>query len=188
MIRKFWLVSLLISGSAALSLLIEPAAWGARAVDDEPCGGFSWNVSHERALFTEAAKTEKAGGEKGTAPLITPDHLYDLTLTPQSQVHFPVPPGKKPSSENAFGGLARLRLKTAGLYRISVDRPFWVDVVAGDELIHSVDFQGAAGCTAPHKVVQFMLPASRELVLQISGLPVEHAHVTITTAPAAQAQ
>jgi hypothetical protein len=183
MIRKSLLVTLLISGTAATPA----SSWAARS-DDDPCGEFSWNVTHERALFTETAKSEKAGGEKGTAPLIAPDHLYNLTLTHQSQVHFPVPPGKKPSSEDAFGGLARLRLKAAGLYRISVDRPFWVDVVAGDELIHSVDFQGAAGCTAPHKVVQFMLPASRELVLQISGLPVEHAYVTITTTPALQRQ
>jgi hypothetical protein len=53
-------------------------------------------------------------------------------------------------------------------------------------MLHSTDYQGAAGCNAPHKVVQFLLPAAQDLVLQVSGMPSVHARLTVTFAPAAQ--
>jgi hypothetical protein len=80
-------------------------------------------------------------------------------------------------------GLVRLRLATAGLYRISGDQPFWIDVVAGGELAQSTSYQGAAGCNAPHKIVQFTLPAGQVLVLQVSGSGSAHARLAVTAAP-----
>jgi len=157
----------------------------ARAADD-PCSGFGWKVTHERGLFAGKPKSEKAGAELTSAPVIAPDHLYDLALTSQDQVHFSVPPGKKPKGEGAYAGLVRLKVPKAGLYRISVDQPFWIDVVSGAELVRSNDFQGAAGCNAPHKIVLFQLPAEQDLVLQVSGLPSAKARLTVSAAPAEQ--
>jgi hypothetical protein len=152
---------------------------------DDPCGGFSWNVTHERSLFAGKARSEKAGSELANAPAIGTDHLYELALTAQDQVHFRTPPGKQLKPDGAHAGLVRLKVAKAGLYRISVDQPFWIDVVSGDELVHSTDFQGVAGCKAPHKIVQFLLPASQDLVLQVSGLPSAQARLAVTFAPAA---
>jgi hypothetical protein len=157
----------------------------ARAADD-PCSGFGWKVTHERGLFAGKPKSEKAGADLSGAPAIAPEHLYELLLTSQDQVHFSVPPGKKPKGEGAYAGLVRLKVSKAGLYRISVDQPFWIDVVSGAELVRSNDFQGAAGCSAPHKIVLFDLPAAQDLVLQVSGLPSAKARLTVTAAPAGQ--
>jgi hypothetical protein len=153
---------------------------------DDPCAGFSWNVAHERSLFAGKARSAKAGTEVTNAPAISPDSLYELALAAQTQVHFRVPPGKGPKSDDAHAGLVHLRVPKAGLYRISVDQPFWIDVVLGEELVRSTDYQGAAGCNAPHKIVQFLLPAAQDLVLQVSGMPSSLARLTVTFAPSAQ--
>ena len=157
-------------------------AWAARS-SDEACAGFGWDVSHERALFGTAARAAKAGASARAAPRVTPNQLYDLTLAPQDNVRFVVTPERHWGSDDSFGGLVRLRVKTAGIYRINLGQPAWLDVVSGRELIHPRDFQGAAGCTAPNKIVEFELPAGRELTLQFSGLNSRHARVAVTAAP-----
>jgi hypothetical protein len=178
------------NGWAPAALLVLSASGllsggGPAVAADDPCGGFSWNVTHERGLFAGKATSEKAGADVPGAPAIATDHLYELALTTQDQVHFRAPPGKKPKSDGAYAGLVRLKVSKAGLYRISVDQPFWIDVISGEELVHSTDFQGAAGCNAPHKIVQFLLPAAQDLVVQVSGLPSARARLAVTFAPAA---
>jgi hypothetical protein len=167
----------------AVALVLLLGGGGASMAADDPCTGFSWNVAHERSLFAGKAKTQKAGAELSSAPSVTADHLYELALTAQDQVHFQAPPGKAPKTGGTYAGLVRLKVPTQGLYRISVDQPFWIDVVSGVELVHSTDYQGSAGCSAPHKIVQFVLPANQDLVLQVSGMPSPKARLTITSAP-----
>jgi hypothetical protein len=164
----------------ALTLMLLASA---ASLADDPCSGFSWNVTHERAVFSSTALNAKAGADAASAPAITANHLYDLTLAPQSQVHFQVPPGKPSKVDSPYAGLLHLKLKTQGLYRISADQPFWIDVVGGEELIRSESFQGAAGCNAPHKIVQFTLPAGQELTVQVSGAGSAHARIAVTPAP-----
>jgi len=61
-----------------------------------------------------------------------------------------------------------------------LDQPFWIDVVAGSQLLTSKDFQGVPGCNAPHKIVEFDLPATSDLVLQISGASAAVLRLTLT--------
>jgi hypothetical protein len=68
------------------------------------------------------------------------------------------------------------------MYRVSVDQPAWVDAVVDGKSINSKEFQGQRGCSTPHKVVEFELPASANLVLQISNAS-DAARVTLTRAP-----
>ena len=178
MMLRHSLPILLLAWTAAPTL----PAWAARS-SDEACAGFSWDVSRERALFGTAARAETAGASARGAPLVTPDQLYDLTLAPQGKVHFVVAPERHWGTQDSFAGLIRLRVRTAGVYRITLGQPAWLDVVSGREIIHPRDFQGAAGCTAPNKIVEFELPAGRELTLQLSGLNSRHARVAITERP-----
>jgi hypothetical protein len=152
---------------------------------DDPCAAFGWNVARERALFATAAQRMAAGKDAPAAPRISTDRLYDLTLVAQDQVHFGVaPPGKQPRCESAFAGVVRLRLSAPGLYRFSLDQAAWIDVVAADQPIAAEDFQGRSGCQAPHKIVQFVLPAGRDLVLQLSGAQGPLVRLAVTLAPA----
>jgi hypothetical protein len=80
----------------------------------------------------------------------------------------------------APGRLYQLQLQQAGVYRVSLDQGAWIDIVADGRMIGSGDFQGRPGCTAPHKIVQFLLPAGQELLLQFSAAVAPVLRVAIT--------
>lgn len=152
--------------------------------DEDPCAGFSWNVAQERALFASAPQSVTAAvtaaRDAPSAALLAPGRLYQLQLAPQRQVRMRLPPGKKTQSEGGYAGLARLQLTQAGAYRVSLDQGAWIDIVADGQMIGSSDFQGRPGCTAPHKIVLFLLPAGHELLLQVSAASGPMLRVAIT--------
>ena len=163
-------------------------AAGVTWADDDPCAGFAWDVSGEQALFATWPQAAFAGEDAVSAPLLAADHLYELALVPQEQVKFAAPPGKKARVDGASAGLARLHLASAGDYRISIDRPFWIDVVADQQVIAAADFQGRPGCQKPHKIVLYSLPGGQDLVLQLSGAVGTRARLTITRVAASPAK
>jgi hypothetical protein len=148
----------------------------------DPCASFSWNVSHERAVFGELPQRINAGSSAEGAPALTAGHLYELALLPQSQARFAIAPGKSPSAES-HAGIATFRVSSAGVYRIALDQPVWVDVVTNGAAIRSRDFQGRAGCNAPHKIVEFVFPADTPLTLQFSGAGGSTVRVAVLQAP-----
>lgn len=146
----------------------------------DPCAAFSWNVVHERQLFAGHPSAATTGTTAAAAPQLAPDRLYELQLNPVAQVQFAAPPGKSKGGNGPNAGLTRVRVPTAGLWRIALDQAAWIDVVANGQPIASVDYQGQSGCHAPHKIVQFELPANQELVIQLSGTPEAQLHLTLT--------
>ena len=165
----------------AVALLLPLAARAADAAD--PCAAFTWDVRHERALFGGTPQALAAGTTAANAPALSPDTLYQLQLSALSQVTLAVPAGRHASSPSAYAGLATLTLAQAGPYRISLDVPIWVDVIAGGNAIRSQDFQGRPGCNAPHKVVTFVLPAATRLTLQFSGDSAKTVKVAVSRSP-----
>jgi hypothetical protein len=160
----------------------------ASALAQDPCAKFSWDIAHEHALFATSAQSLTAGHDVQSAPLLASNRLYELQLGAQSQVSMALPSGKKSIPDGAFAGLAQLRMTQAGTYRVSMDQPAWIDVVADGKMIDSADAQGRAGCAAPHKIVQYSLPAARELVLQFSAAANPRVRLTITRVEAAPTQ
>jgi len=53
----------------------------------------------------------------------------------------------------------------------------------GEQRVKSANFQGARGCERPHKIVEFDLPAGKDLTLQLGGAPDPSVLVAITRAP-----
>jgi hypothetical protein len=148
--------------------------------DEDPCAGFSGNVTPERALFAGAAQPAAAARDVASAQPLVPGRLYQLQLAPQGQVSMRLAPGKKTQLDGAYAGLARLQLQQAGSYRVSMDQGAWIDVVADGQMINSSNFQSRPGCTAPHKIVQFLLPAGHELLLQFSAATAPVLRVAVT--------
>jgi hypothetical protein len=135
----------------------------------DPCSSFTWDVRDERTLFASAASPAAAGVDSASAPLLDTGHLYVLQLQPASRVRFAATPGRKAPAGGPYAGLASVRIAAPGAYRISVNAPFWIDVVADGGLMAAKGFQGAAGCDAPHKIVSFDFPVARQVTLQFSG-------------------
>lgn len=179
-----WAAALLSLGLGALGPFGAAAALGAQAAFGETgsCTGLRWNVAREHALFQGAGERTVAGRDSRSAPIVRPDRLYDLALAPQQEVRFVLHPEKRSITDGAYAGLARLHVAAGGLYRISIDKPFWVDVIANGQMVESRDFAGLPGCGPPRKIVVYELP-SGNLVLQLSGAISTRVRVTLTRVP-----
>jgi hypothetical protein len=162
-------------------LLLVPAF--VTAGPGDPCTAFTWEVAHERTLFAATPQLLAAAAAPDGAPLLKPERLYQLQLIAQAQVAFAAPPGKRHPSAEGYGGLVAMTLEQPGLYRVSLDQPAWVDVVAGGSVIAARDFQGRAGCNAPHKIVEFVLPAGVALTLQLSAATAPAVKIAVSRAP-----
>ena len=169
---------------ALCSALLVGAACAAPTPAADPCSGFKWDVDKERALFSGQSTTLAAGKDIAAAPVVGADRLYQLQLTPQTDVTFALPPGKKMLTDGAYAGLAKLNLDVAGNYRVSVDVPLWIDVAVDGKLAATRDFQGQQGCDAPHKVVEFDLSGAKNYVLQLSASAQASGRGTVSQAPA----
>jgi hypothetical protein len=167
----------------SLVLIALAGAGGPAAFAADPCSGFKWDVSKEHALFGGRSVALAAGKDEATAPTIGTDRLYQLQLIPQSEVAFALAPGKKMLAEGAYAGVAKLELDAPGNYRVSLDVPFWIDVVANGKLAATRDFQGQPSCDAPHKIVEFDLSGAQRFVLQMSGSAKTTVRLTVTKAP-----
>lgn len=152
-----------------LSLGCAVLATAALADDAGGCSHFSWDVSHELKVMKQTAAPLTAATKPDQAPAIQIDKLYELKLAAQSAVTYSIKPAKPASSDSAQGGLVRFHVDKAGLYRVSITSGHWIDVVDGEQLVKSKDFSGSHDCPRPHKIVEFELPANKDLVLQFSG-------------------
>jgi hypothetical protein len=170
---------LLTSLATVMALSLPSAVLAADAAD--ACAGFTWSVQHERLLFGGSAQPLAAGADAAGAPAVVPDRLYQLRLQPQDSVHYAVPPERQHPVPGPHGGLVAVTVEQPGRYWIALDQSAWVDVISGNGAIRSGNFQGQAGCNAPHKIVEFTLPAQARLLLQFSGAG-EQLRVTITRA------
>lgn len=164
-------VSFLVSGS--------PAA----ADVPDPCASYSWDVSQERALFAAQAVTLQTGNDAKLAPTLMANRLYALKLAPQPSVSFMVPPSKKVPIAGGFAGVFVLQVSASGVYRISGDSAFWVDVIAAGKLLETKDYQRQKGCNSPHKILEFELPAGVPILLELSSASSADVRVSITAAP-----
>ncbi|HTT03700.1 MAG TPA: hypothetical protein VMF64_00285 [Steroidobacteraceae bacterium] len=158
---------------------------GARA--HQGCHDFAWDVRRERTLFAGQAHSVQGGTSAADTPTVHADRLYEVQLAPQPQVKYVTTPGKVMLSDGAYGGMVKFTVARSGSYRVSLDAPFWIDVVADGKLLGTQDFSGQRGCANPRKIVIFQMPAGQPLWLQISGARRAQAQLTLTAAPRNQA-
>ena len=164
-----------LQGRAAAAAPAAPAA--------DACAAFKWNVAKEHALFSGQSSALSLGKDAASAPMIETDRLYTLSLAPQSQVAFALAPGKRMISDGAYAGIATFRIDTPGAYRVSVDVPFWIDIIVNGKLVATKDFTGQQGCDSPRKIVEYDLIAAPSLILQVSGATKATVRLTVTQSP-----
>lgn len=157
---------------------------GAQAWAQAPaCRDFAWDVHQERALFAGQAQAVQGGTTADATPTVRTDRFYAVQLAPQPQVKFVTPPGKVMLADGAYAGMVKFRVPRSGSYRVSLDAPFWIDIVADGKLLATQDFSGSR-CVGPHKIVIFNMPAGQDLWLQISGAHSAQAHFSVTAGSA----
>jgi hypothetical protein len=153
----------------------------ASAADVDACTGFKWDVSRELAVMKQTPQAITAAVKRGAdLPLLSVGTLYSLKLADQTAVAFAAEPGNRHVATGAQAGLVRFRVAKAGHYRVSITSGHWIDVLDGVRAVPSVDFQGHVGCERPSKIVEFDLPAGRDLTLQFSGSNDAEVFVAIT--------
>jgi molybdate transport system substrate-binding protein len=153
------------------------------ALKTDACSGFTWDISRVRAVLSETAQPLIAAVRPDKdLPQIEPERPYEVKLADQNGVTFVVKPGKAASADDPHAGLVRFRVERAGRYRISISSGHWIDIVEGTQVISSTDFQGQHGCERPHKIVEYELPARRNLTIQLSGSPDAQVTVVVTAA------
>jgi hypothetical protein len=157
------------------------SASGYAASDTDVCAGYKWDVSKERSLFASAARPLAAGASAGTGAAIEPNRLYALELKPAGEVTFPVPPGKSPPHDGMYAGVLTLEAPP-GKYRVSIDQAAWVDIVSGGRLLAPADYEGVHDCSAPRKIVVFVLDGRHAWTLQLSAA--DQAAVRLSVTPA----
>jgi hypothetical protein len=174
---------LLKIGGLACALIVGlvPAVAAARPMTSA-CPEYPWHVSREVALFAGASTRIYASVSAARAPIIRTDHLYAVRLAPEPRVRFVLPPGRAKRMSGDRAGLLRISVPAAGLYRISLDERFWIDVVAEGRLLPATEFHGSPHCAGPHKMVEFALPRGTSL-LQLSGYHADGVRLTVTAAP-----
>ncbi len=92
-------------------------------------------------------------------------------------------PAKKALADGAYAGMVKLHIPSAGRYRVSMSDGFWIDVITAGKFAPTDDFTGSRECRAPHKIVQYPLPAGNDLVLQFSNATSPSVKVTVTAVP-----
>lgn len=155
-------------------------AFGGIALAADPCQAFKWDVAREVQLFATTGTALAVAASPADAPSIATGQLYALTLLPQESVRYDAPPTKRMLDDGAFGGVLKLRVPTAGAYRVAIDSGFWLDVVRDGKPLDSVDFNGSSECAGPRKIVVYDLPAGTELTLQLAAASGASARLSVT--------
>lgn len=172
-----------MSSFGSALILVGTALLGTSAAAQERCTGFKWDVSRELALFDGAGTVLSIGKTASTAPKIVTNRLYRIDLAPQGDVAFGAQPGRVTATEGSYAGVAELLVNAPGNYRVAVDAPLWIDVVADGRLATVMDFQGQQTCDGPHKIVVFDLTAGQHFILQLSGSAKAAVRLSVTRAP-----
>jgi hypothetical protein len=173
--RAVWVLNAALMAAAALISGADAAA------DADPCGGYKWDVSKERALFAGTAQPLAAGESAEKSAVIEPGRLYAIALEPASAVTFPAAPGKSAPREGTYAGVLVLKA-SPGKYRVAVDQPLWVDIVSGSKLLAPTDYEGVHGCNTPRKIVIFVLEGQDRWTLQISAADQSAVRLSVTPA------
>lgn len=166
---------------AAILLLVPATLIAAEPALPAGCDTFTWDVRQElAALQSQGHPVEAVRTPQPTQPPIALGLRYEVSLHPQREVSLAARPGKPMLEDDATAGMVALRVPAPGRYRVSITTAHWVDVVDAGTVLVSVDFQGRRGCPLVHKIVEFDLPAGRDLLLQLSGGDAAVAGVAVT--------
>jgi hypothetical protein len=110
--------------------------------------------------------------------LITVGQAVKLTLTPQTDLKYPV--ATKLAQEGATGAILTIQIAKPGRYQVAASGKVWIDVVLAGRSLNSVAHDHGPACSGIAKIVQFDLAAGT-YTIALSGAA--KPEVTLLVAP-----
>jgi hypothetical protein len=184
-----WRALLALAGSSAFLALLtarvsaqivrEPARLPAAEDLRASCMAPDWDMTAEVKAFQSTAENVPAGRSSLELPPLEVGRLYVLRLSPATGVTYLQTTAKKSLVQNPLGGLAQFNVPSSGNYRITVDSPLWIDVVAAGAVLAPSTFNGWHSCRLFRKTVQYALQTGQAYVLQLSEATPELVRIVI---------
>jgi hypothetical protein len=157
--------AILLTSCAAAAPPPETSACAATA---EP-----WRDARDLASGRDAAGAGDARFAAGEA--------VRLSLHPDGEVAYrTLPQGAGEAA--SFGGMASVTIEQAGLYRVGLSEPVWVDVVRDGKPAETVRFGAGPACSGIRKAVSFVLQPGPHTV-EISGGTIAKVGVIVERMP-----
>jgi hypothetical protein len=139
------------------------------------CDKFKWPLDKERAMLTGDAPTVISGKTLPPLPV-----SVIVALVPFAEAKLPLAPERAPKLPDTFAGFVAVPApQHAGIYKVSLAAPAWVDVVQSGALVKSGDFSGATGCEGIRKSVKFDL-AAQPFTVQLSAVQADAIRIAVT--------
>ena len=148
------------------------------------CENYAKDLKHEFSIWENPIPVISQRSEKESSTLLV-DHLVRLELFPQAEVKLIATPEKTfPVEKTAYSGMSTFSVSKAGLYRVSVGKKLWLDLVDADtkQSIKANSFEMQTGCSKILKTIEFKLDAQKKYVLQVSSSPDQKIDVLATQA------
>jgi hypothetical protein len=173
----------LFTARAPAQIVREPAQLPAAEDLRGSCMAPGWDMAAEVKAFQSTAENLPASRSSLELPPLELGRLYVLRLSPQTEVQYLQTTAKKSLVQSPLGGLAQFNVPRPGNYRITVDSPLWIDVVAAGAVLAPGSFNGWHSCRLFRKTVQYALQAGQAYVLQLSEATPELVRIVIESAP-----
>jgi len=165
-----------VTAVSLLAVVASAAPGLARAQEGSGCAGFKWPLDSERAALIRPDKPSLGNGGALALNVAT-----TLELQPLASAALPKEPERGPRSPQAFAGHFALPAPAkAGVYKVTISSPGWIDVLDGGNYLHPKAFSGATACEGARKSIKFDLP-SRPLAIQFSD--VEGDKISVIVSP-----
>jgi hypothetical protein len=135
----------------------------------QPCAAIDMALPPAFAAWkirTDVVSATRAGD---LAQTISPGAAARVRLHPVTEVTFPVSPAERPAS-GSNGGLLKLVVPRAGIWRIALSSGAWIDMVQDRHAISSIAHEHGPACSTIRKIVAFQLEPG-PYVFQLSRSP-----------------
>ncbi len=133
------------------------------------CDQYPWDMNREWSLMITDPVPMKSSAATGPESRYIPlDRRVHLALHRAEQVKLAATP-EKAHAGVAYAGMGPIRLPFGKKYRISTDKPAWIDVVGPKGLVPASKFAMLTGCERLVKTVIFPLESETDYWLQITG-------------------
>lgn len=159
----------------AVALAADDTAHGAGGCDSYP-----WDMNREWSIMiTDPVPFQALEVRAEETRFMPMDRRVRFSMHAADKVKLAATPDKEAEGVS-FAGLAPLRVPFGKRYRISTNKPVWIDIVGPNGPVAAGKFAMAMACKTLVKTVIFKLDIETDYWLQITGSKEESVEMVVT--------